>query len=89
MNHGANLAIRVQARARRNELVLRDDDVLLVRVSAPALDGRANKAVCRLIARHLHLAPSRVTIVRGERSREKLIHVEDVDQQTLRDAFRS
>ncbi|MCW2971679.1 MAG: hypothetical protein JWO23_2806, partial [Solirubrobacterales bacterium] len=48
----------------------------VVRVAAPALDGRANRALCRLFADRLGVAHSRVVIVRGHRSREKLIQVE-------------
>ncbi len=59
------------------------DGVLVARVSAPALDGRANRALCKLLARHLRVAPSRVTIVRGLRARDKLVEVDGVDQATL------
>ena len=75
-----NISVRVQARARRDELAGIRDGVLVVRVTAPALGGRANRAVCRLLAERLAVAPSKVTIVRGERYRDKLIRVEGVDQ---------
>jgi uncharacterized protein (TIGR00251 family) len=75
--------VRVRASARRDELAGRRDDVLLVRVTAPALDGRANRAVCRLLAKRLGVATSRVTIVRGERSRDKVLEVEGTDQKAV------
>jgi uncharacterized protein (TIGR00251 family) len=84
----AKISVRVQARARRDELVEVRDRVLLARVSAPALDGRANRALCRLLAKRLDVAPSRMTIVRGQRSRDKLIHVDGIDQATLDAALR-
>ena len=56
------------------------DGTLVVRVRAPALDGRANRAVCGLLAERLAVPPSRVTIIRGERYRDKLLRVEGVDQ---------
>lgn len=80
----AEIAIRVQSRAARDELLVGSEGQLRVRVTAPALDGRANRATCRLIARRLGVAPSRVAIVRGEHSREKVIRVEGVDPQALR-----
>lgn len=85
----AEVSIRVQAGARRDELVGIREGVLLVRVAAPALDGRANRALCRSLAKRLGVAPSRVTIVRGQRSRDKLVEVEGVDQATLDAALRS
>jgi hypothetical protein len=79
----ATVTVRVQASAGRNELAGTREGRSLVRVAAPALEGRANRAVCRLLAKRLGVARSNVTIVQGERSRDKLIQVEGVDQATL------
>lgn len=79
----AKVSVRVQASARRDEFVGTREGVLLVRVSAPALESRANRAVCRLLAKRLGVAPSSVRIVRGQRGRDKLIQVDGVDQATL------
>lgn len=76
----ARIAVRVQARARRDEITSVRAGALVVRVTAPALEGRANKAVCRLLAGRVGVAPSDVTIVRGERSRDKVLEVRGVDQ---------
>ena len=76
----ARIAVRVQARARRDEITSARGGALVVRVTAPALEGRANKAVCRLLAGRVGVAPSDVTIVRGERSRDKVLEVRGVDQ---------
>jgi uncharacterized protein len=70
----------VRAGARREELVPTDDGWIVARVTAPAHEGRANKALCRLVAKRLRIAPSNLAIVRGARSREKLIRVEGMDQ---------
>jgi uncharacterized protein (TIGR00251 family) len=80
----ARIAIRVQPRARRDELAGERDGRLLVRVTAPPLDGRANDAVCRLIADRAALPRSRVTVVQGARGRDKLILVEGVGEDELR-----
>lgn len=77
------IAVRVQRRARRDEIVALRDDVLVVRVTAPALEGRANRALCRLLADRLGVALSRVNVVRGEHAREKLVRIEDVDQSAV------
>ncbi len=76
----ARIAVRVQARARRDEIAAVRDGVLVVRVTAPALEGRANRAVRRLVAERLGVAPTQVTIVRGERSRDKVLEVGGIDQ---------
>jgi uncharacterized protein (TIGR00251 family) len=86
---GVRISVRVQPRARRDELVEMRDGVLVVRVAAPALEGRANGAVCRLLARRLQVAPSRITVVRGQRSRDKLIHIEGIDQSRVDAALKT
>lgn len=81
------VSVRVQASARRDEVLGIREGVLLVRVVAPALEGRANRALCRLIAKRLGVAPSSVTIVRGQHSRDKLVQVEGVDRAALNAAL--
>jgi uncharacterized protein (TIGR00251 family) len=81
--NSALIKVRVQTRASRDQLVGMLDGVLRARVTAPPVDGRANDALCRLIAGHLGVARSRVTIVRGVHSREKLVRVEGIDQSSL------
>jgi uncharacterized protein (TIGR00251 family) len=79
----ARIAVRLQPRASRDEIVGLRDGTLVVRVSAPPVDGRANSALCKLIARRAGVAASRVSVVRGERSRDKLVEVEGVDAEAL------
>jgi uncharacterized protein (TIGR00251 family) len=79
----SRISVRVRAAAHGDEVVGVVDGVLLVRVAAPAHDGRANRALCRLLADRLAVAPSRVAIVRGQRSREKLVEVDEIDQATV------
>jgi uncharacterized protein (TIGR00251 family) len=83
----SQITVRLQPRAQKDELGGIRDGVLLARVSAPPVDGRANKALCQLIARRVGVAPSRVTIVRGERGREKLVRVAGIDPAALHDAL--
>ena len=84
---GATFAVRVQAGARREEILGIRDGALVARVGAPARDGRANRALCRLLARHLGVRRSQVAIVRGERSRDKLVRVDGIDGASLRAAL--
>jgi uncharacterized protein len=83
----AELAVRLQPRARRDEIVGKRNGVLVVRVTAPPVDGRANAALCRLIAKAVGVAPSRVEIVRGHGSRDKVVRVADVDEGALHRKF--
>ena len=83
----ARIEVRLRPRGRGDELIGIVDGVLQARVSAPPVDGRANKALCKLIAKRAGVAPSRVAVVRGEKSRDKLVRVEGIDGPALRAAL--
>lgn len=78
------LHVRVQPRARRNEVVGWRDDALWVRVTAPPADGLANRAVTDLLARALGLPASAVALVRGAASRDKLFRIERLSPSDVR-----
>jgi uncharacterized protein (TIGR00251 family) len=69
------LTLRVAPGARRTEVVGRHGTAWKVRVAAPPEDGRANLALCRLLAQVLAVPRSAVTIVSGHGSRDKVVDV--------------
>jgi uncharacterized protein (TIGR00251 family) len=71
MTDHAEIRVRVQPRASREELVGWREDLLVVRLTAPPVEGAANRACQRLLARVLAVAPGRVQLLAGERAREK------------------
>lgn len=83
----AELAIRLQPRAKRNAIVEERDGVLRVSVAAAPVDGKANVALCKLIAKRAGVARGKVSVIRGERSREKILRVEGVEPAELRRAL--
>ncbi len=83
----SKVALRLTPRARVNEIVGERDGVLLVRVTAPPVDGRANAALCRLIAKRAGVGVRCVSVVQGAGAREKVVLVEGIGQQDLRRAL--
>jgi uncharacterized protein len=79
--------VRLQPRARRNEVVGEREGRLVVRVAAPPVDGRANDALCKLIAKRMGVPRGQVAIVRGAGSRDKLLRIEGVTPDALRRAL--
>jgi uncharacterized protein YggU (UPF0235/DUF167 family) len=63
------------------------DGVVLVRVTAPPVDGRANEALCRLIAKRARVGVRSVSVLRGAGAREKVVRVEGIDSARLRVAL--
>ena len=74
MGRQMRLTVYVHPRSGREE-VRQADGRLEVWTRAPAVDGRANEAVCRLVAGALKVPLSAVQIVHGARARTKLLEV--------------
>lgn len=84
----ARIEVRLRPRGHRSQLMGISDGVLQARVTAPPVDGRANKALCRMIAKRIGIAPSKVSVVQGEKSRNKVVRVESVGATALEQALR-
>ena len=80
----ARIAVRVTPGAREDAVVGWQDEALRVRVRAQAERGKANEAVCRLIAKALGLPRSSVSIARGATARGKILHIEGIDDEEAR-----
>lgn len=72
---GTRLCIHVQPGAARSALAGTHGDALKIRVAAAAVEGAANAALIEFLAELLKLPRREVTIVQGEKSRRKIIHV--------------
>ena len=70
--------MRVQPRASRAGLGGARAGALVVRLTAPPVEGRANAALVRLLGRVLGVAPTAVTLARGATGRDKLVRVRGV-----------
>lgn len=63
----------------REEVVVGDDGVLTIYTKAPAIDGRANAAAVKLLAKHFGVAPSKVKLLRGAASKYKVFEIDQSD----------
>jgi hypothetical protein len=78
-----SLRIRLTPRAARNEIVRWEAGILSVRVTAPPIDGAANEALLQLLADGLKIRKTDIQIKSGASSREKLLILEGLDQESL------
>ncbi len=75
------IQVLVQPRASRDEIAGPQGDSLKIRMTAPPVDGRANKAVLSFLAKSLGLPKSSLRISKGERSRIKTIHIQGLSEE--------
>jgi uncharacterized protein (TIGR00251 family) len=76
-------AVRVQPRAKRDQISGVLGEALKIAISAPPVEGRANEACCNLLAKALHLPKSSVSIAAGLGSRHKQVRVAGVSAAEL------
>jgi uncharacterized protein (TIGR00251 family) len=75
MQRSCAIEIRLKPNARQNTIDIGDDGILHIRVNAPPIEGRANKALIELLSESLDVPKSCLSIKRGETSKNKVIAV--------------
>jgi uncharacterized protein len=78
------LNLKTIPNAPRDEIAGWLGGALKVKVHAPALDGRANDALLGFLAEKLGLPRRAVTLLRGAKSRQKVLHIEGLDLASVR-----
>lgn len=69
------LNVKVIPNTRKNEII-KDGDGFRVRLNAPATGGMANSALVELLAKHFNVKKNNIRIVKGEKSREKVVEIQ-------------
>ena len=78
------IKVRVQPKSSRNQVDGFQDGALRVRVTAAPTEGQANAAVIALLAKTLGVSKSRLGIIRGYSSRDKVVSVDTLTEQEVR-----
>ena len=84
MKHGpTNLAFKILPNASGSEVVGWRGEFIKIRINAPAVDGKANKALLEFLSDRVGIPKSQVTLLRGETSRQKWIAFAGIDRTAL------
>lgn len=67
------ITVKVIPRSSKNELVEQKDGTYKAKLTAPPVDGEANKALIKLLAQEFNVAKSLIRIVKGESAKTKII----------------
>ena len=81
---GALIRIHLVPRASSSSVEGTHGDALTVRLDAPPVDGKANRALVEFVAERLEIPRSAVVLVRGETSRAKTLQVTGLAAETIR-----
>ncbi len=81
------ISLRVIPRAKRSEVCGFKEGILQVRLAAPPVDGKANKALIELLAKRFALKKSQIEVTCGAKARNKLVTLYGVDLERLQLEF--
>ena len=84
MSLSCTIAIKAIPNAPRSEIVGWLGDALKVKIHAPPVEGRANEALCQVLADTFELPRRAVCVLRGDTSRQKLVRIEGIDLAGIR-----
>jgi uncharacterized protein len=82
---GTTFSVKVHPRAKRNAITGEVGDALKVALTAPPVDGKANKACIEFFAKLLKVQRSSVSIAAGLNSRNKVVRVTGLTAETVRE----
>ncbi|MCX5759725.1 MAG: DUF167 domain-containing protein [Candidatus Hydrogenedentes bacterium] len=77
-NDGVRLNVRVQPKASRNALTVEPDGRIRVALTAPPVEGEANKALVAFLAERFGVPKRDIALIRGSASREKVVEIKGV-----------
>jgi uncharacterized protein len=80
-----DLSVRAQPRAARSEIVGQRGDALKVRLTAPPVEGAANRELEKLLAKVLGVSRSSVEVLRGASGREKVLRIHGLSPADVRE----
>lgn len=72
------IQVKVLPRSSQNRIVGKEEGIFKVKLTAPPVDGKANKALIAFLAKRLGVARQDIEIISGERSRKKSIRISGI-----------
>jgi uncharacterized protein len=81
------LACRVQPNARKDLVGEIREDQLVIHLCAPAVEGKANEALVKFLSTRLKVAKSRISLVHGEKNRNKVVAIRGISPGELSQAL--
>jgi len=87
--NGIRLSAIIQPRSSKNEVTGIYNNALKIHLTAPPVDGAANKACIRFFSKVLGISPSKISIVQGFNSRNKTIEIIGLTEKQFREILKT
>lgn len=81
----ATLQVHVVPNAKANQIAGEHGDAIKIKLRAPAIEGKANAALIAFLSDRLRIPTQQVALLKGHKSRDKVIRIDGVTQDQLRE----
>lgn len=85
-NEGIIVNLRISPNAKKNEII-KDGDIIKVKITALPVDGKANKALVEFFAKNFKIPKTSIEILKGETSKEKTILFKTMDEDKVNNLY--
>ncbi len=84
----AVIRVRVLPRSSKNRIADIEDNIYKIKLTAPPIDGKANKALQQFLSKKLGIPKTNIEIISGERSRVKSIKIHGLSDREVEEKLR-
>ncbi len=85
-NEGIIVNLRISPNAKKNEII-KDGDIIKVKITALPIDGKANKALVEFFAKNFKIPKTSIEILKGETSKDKTILFKTMDEDKVNNLY--
>lgn len=85
-NEGIIVNLRISPNAKKNEII-KDGDIIKVKITALPIDGKANKALVEFFAKNFKIPKTSIEILKGETSKEKTILFKTMEEDKVNNLY--
>lgn len=85
-NEGIIVNLKISPNAKKNEII-KDGDIIKVKITALPIDGKANKALVEFFAKNFKIPKTSIEILKGETSKEKTILFKTMDEDKVNNLY--
>lgn len=85
-NEGIIVNLRISPNAKKNEII-KDGDIIKVKITALPIDGKANKALVEFFAKNFKIPKTSIEILKGETSKEKTILFKTMNEDKVNNLY--
>ncbi|PYL61873.1 MAG: YggU family protein [Verrucomicrobia bacterium] len=81
----STIRVHILPNAKLDKVVGDHGDAIKIKLRAPAMEGKANAALIRFLAAQLGILPRQIALMRGQKSRDKLIRIKGLSEREVQE----